>query len=102
MLVSPIRAILPVISREFSAYLLTNCSEGYKLWSKGRALSPCHARDSRSTAQTRLSRTGQFTFFFLLSIRYLVYAVKVLPSPQAAAFCHNAIELRSARICTSS
>ena len=30
MLVSPIRAILHVISKEFSAYLLRNCSEGYK------------------------------------------------------------------------
>src|SRR5260370_7969269 len=41
MSVSPIRAILHVISKEFSAYLLRNCSEGYKLWSKSRALSSC-------------------------------------------------------------
>src|SRR5258708_20828044 len=40
MLVSLIRAILHVISKEFSAYLLTNCSEGYKLWSKSLALLP--------------------------------------------------------------
>src|SRR5258708_1993136 len=41
MSVSHIRANLHVISKDFSAYLLRNCSEGYKLWSKSRALSSC-------------------------------------------------------------
>jgi hypothetical protein len=37
-----------------------------------------------------------------VSVGYDVYAVKALLSPKAGSFCRYVMELRSARICTSS